>query len=84
MYFRKHGKIEGSLEAFCTEEGCKLQLHLTWTKVLIAIKSTAVSVTAPSAFSMVAVTFPGIHFAALPDCKGEIAYSQTICIPQDG
>lgn len=49
MYFRKHGK--GCLEAFCTEEGCKLQLHLTWTKVLIPTKSSAVSATAPSAFS---------------------------------
>lgn len=43
--------IKGSIEAFGTEEGCKVQVHFTWTKVLIPIRSTAVSVTAHSVFN---------------------------------
>lgn len=86
MYFRKHGMIKGCLEAFGTEEGCKV--HLTQTKVLIPIKSSAMSVTAPSAFNGHCDISGPLLFLYLRTVKEKLPipklFSVELCIPKDG
>lgn len=88
MYFRKHGTIKECLEAFCTEERCKVQVHLSWTKVLIPIKSTTVSVTAPSALNGCSDISGYLLFLYLQTVKEKLPipkpFSLELCIPQDG